>query len=206
MSRVLTFCLCILSLILSWAAANASPPSSCACKFVGTWTYSGGTTTVNPDGTATPHCPACVAVQSWTCSGNTYYFSNSGAPGQFSAVLLDDTHLQGGGVLATRTSRGTCGASTAKKPSEAPREQQQQSAASNTCIVIGRARPWGRSYEENGWQTNYIIDVDPSKKPGCPKNPYIKYTEPNGKEGEKVAIPFRIQTPGAPATNIHVVP
>jgi hypothetical protein len=87
-------------------AAQAAPPASCASKFVGVWTYPGGTTTIHPNGTATPSCVGCVAVQSWTCNGNTYLFSNSGSPGEFSAVLVDATHLVGSGVTAVRVGGG----------------------------------------------------------------------------------------------------
>ena len=90
----------VLGLLMTPAVAG--PPSSCAHKFIGTWTYSAGTTTVNPDGTAHPHCFACVPVQTWTCQGNTYLFSNSGAPGEFTAVLVDSNHLSGSGYIATR--------------------------------------------------------------------------------------------------------
>ena len=37
-------------------AAAAAPPASCVCKFVGEWSYPGGTTTVYANGTAQPHC------------------------------------------------------------------------------------------------------------------------------------------------------
>ena len=89
--------------VCGWqGTAAAAPPASCASKFVGTWSYPGGTTTVKRDGLAYPHCTPCVTVQTWTCDGNTYLFSNSGAPGQFSATLMDRNHLQGNGITATR--------------------------------------------------------------------------------------------------------
>ncbi|MGH6826225.1 hypothetical protein [Methyloceanibacter sp.] len=107
-------------------AALAAPPSSCAAKFVGTWSYAGGTTTVNADGTANPHCLACVSVQTWTCQGNTYLFSNSGPPGQFSATLVDPTHMQGSGVIATRVGAAPAvagqQASKPKAGTESPQE------------------------------------------------------------------------------------
>ena len=83
-------------------AAWAAPPASCASKFVGTWTYPGGTTIVRADGTAYPKCPNCVPMQTWTCRGNTYLFSNAGPPGQFSATLIDANRMQGSGIIATR--------------------------------------------------------------------------------------------------------
>lgn len=82
--------------------ANAAPPSSCAHKFIGTWVYPGGVTTVAANGMAYPKCPMCVATQTWTCSGNTYLFSNSGPPGQFSATLIGPNTLSGSGTVATR--------------------------------------------------------------------------------------------------------
>jgi len=84
-------------------AVLAAPPASCASKFIGTWTYSGGTTVIAAGGVAYPKCPMCVPTQSWTCQGNTYLFSNSGAPGQFSATLsADGRQLIGSGTIATR--------------------------------------------------------------------------------------------------------
>lgn len=82
--------------------AAAAPPSSCAHKFIGTWVYPGGVTTVAANGMAYPKCPMCVPTQTWTCSGNTYLFSNSGPPGQFSATLVGPNTMQGSGVVATR--------------------------------------------------------------------------------------------------------
>jgi hypothetical protein len=96
--RLLTLGIVALFSSIAWAA----PPASCATKFIGTWTYPGGTTTVNADGTANPQCPACVRVQTWTCQGNTYLFSNSGPPGQFSATLINSNQMQGSGIIATR--------------------------------------------------------------------------------------------------------
>lgn len=84
--------------------AEAGPPSTCAQKFIGTWSYPGGTTRVNADGTANPNCFGCTSVQTWTCNGNTYLFSNSGPPGQFSSVLIDSNRMQGNGIIATRIS------------------------------------------------------------------------------------------------------
>lgn len=104
-------CFFLLAQLALGQAAQAAPPASCASKFVGVWTYPGGTTTIHPNGTATPSCVGCVAVQSWTCSGNTYLFSNSGNPGDFSAVLVDSTHLVGSGVTAVRVGGGQPSAS-----------------------------------------------------------------------------------------------
>ena len=43
-------------------AAAAAPPASCVCKFVGEWSYPGGTATVYANGTAQPHCGAAGAI------------------------------------------------------------------------------------------------------------------------------------------------
>ena len=96
-------------------AAWGAPPASCVCKFVGEWSYPGGTTTVTASGLAYPHCTPCVKVQTWTCNGNTYLFSNSGPPGQFSATLVDANHMQYSGGIATRTRSGACSAGAEKK-------------------------------------------------------------------------------------------
>jgi hypothetical protein len=82
--------------------AVAGPPSSCARKYIGTWSYPGGTTTVSPNGLAYPHCTPCVAVQTWTCQGNTYLFSNGGTPGEFTATLIDSNHMQYNSGISTR--------------------------------------------------------------------------------------------------------
>jgi hypothetical protein len=111
-------------------SALAGPPSSCAGKFIGTWSYSGGTTTVSANGLAYPHCAACVPVQTWTCQGNTYLFSNSGPPGQFSATLVDSTHMQGSGVIATRVGGGA--RATPSAPNKEAREAEQATLAPKT--------------------------------------------------------------------------
>ena len=97
-------------------AAAAAPPASCVCKFVGEWSYPGGTTTVYANGTAQPHCAMCVPVQTWTCK-RQYLSLQSGPPGQFSATLVDANHMQYSGGVATRTRAGACSAGgTEKKP------------------------------------------------------------------------------------------
>lgn len=79
-------------------------------------------------------------------------------------------------------------------------------AVSDSCITYGNAYVCGRTLAENGWQTNYCVIVKPSKKPGCPNRPNFVYTEPDGKQsGPWEASPFKVQTVGGPATNIHVV-
>jgi hypothetical protein len=84
------------------SASFAAPPASCASKYIGTWAYPGGTTTVSANGLAFPHCPMCVPVQTWTCQGNTFLFSNSGPPGQFTATLVDSNHMNYGTGISTR--------------------------------------------------------------------------------------------------------
>lgn len=91
---------------ISTSFAAAAPPASCAYKFIGTWVYPGGVTTVAPNGMAYPKCPMCVPTQTWTCSGNNYLFSNSGPPGQFTATLVAPNTLQYGGGTATRVGGG----------------------------------------------------------------------------------------------------
>jgi hypothetical protein len=98
--------------------ALAAPPSSCACKFVGEWVYPGGSTTVFANGTAKPKCAFCVPMQSWTCNGNTYYFSNSGPPGQFTATLVGENRMQYSGGVATRVHAGACSAGAGEKKSK----------------------------------------------------------------------------------------
>lgn len=109
--------------------ASAAPPASCVGKFVGTWSYPGGTTTVRSNGLAYPHCAMCVPVQTWTCQGNTYQFSNSGPPGQFSATLIDSNHMQGSGGVATRIGGAAVATSRSDKPDRAVNKSQQAAAA-----------------------------------------------------------------------------
>jgi hypothetical protein len=105
------------SLCLVTNVASAAPPSSCVCKFVGEWSYPGGTTTVFANGTAKPVCVLvnCTQLQTWTCQGNIYYFSNGSAPpGQFQATLIDANHMQYSGGIATRTRAGSCSVDAGK--------------------------------------------------------------------------------------------
>lgn len=101
--RLIPYAVAITLNVCILTTAEAAPPSSCASKFVGTWTYPGGTTVIAPNGLAYPKCPMCVPTQTWTCQGNTYLFSNSGPPGQFTATLsADGRQLTGGGTIATK--------------------------------------------------------------------------------------------------------
>lgn len=187
----------------SWAA---SPPASCACKFVGVWSHSAGTTTIHANGTMTPNCSVnCVATQTWTCDGDRFIFSNNSAPpGEFEGKLIDANHVQGPSWTSTRVSGGSCSSSNRKQP-PAPSAATQPPSNSNACITIGQAHAAGRTYESNGWQTNYFTSVRPSNKPGCPKRPDFTYKEPDGKLSGPWSAPFRVQTVGSPATDIHAV-
>jgi hypothetical protein len=189
----------------SWAA---SPPASCACKFVGVWSHSAGTTTVHADGTMTPNCPAhnCVATQTWTCDGDRFIFSNNSAPpGEFEGKLIDPNHVQGPTWSSARVSGGSCGSSGRKQPPASATETQSPANNSDACITIGQSHAGGRTYESNGWQTNYYVSVRPSLKPGCPKRPDFTYKEPDGKLSGPWEAPFKVQTVGSPAADIHAV-
>lgn len=130
---------------LLWASlvtgASAAPPSSCAARFIGTWVYPGGSTVVAAGGLAYPKCPLCVPTQTWTCQGNTYLFSNSGAPGQFSATLSPDgRQLIGGGTVATRVGGAARVDSPEKKAAEkkAAAEKKEANAAPKAAAAPSR--------------------------------------------------------------------
>ena len=144
--RVSSFNLAIAAVMLvaGPTSASAAPPASCAAKFVGTWAFAGGVTTVSPNGQAYPKCPACVSVQTWTCSGDTYLFSNSGAPGEFSARLIDRNHMQGSGGTATRVGGGRGPAETTKTPRNAdtvPKAVPSRQAAAEPGLIEGKRFP-----------------------------------------------------------------
>jgi len=67
-------------LLASLAPAAAAPPASCAGKYVGRWTHTGGNnSTVTADGRATCEDHAfCVKGATWTCDGNVFIYTNSG--------------------------------------------------------------------------------------------------------------------------------
>jgi hypothetical protein len=109
--------------------ASAGPPASCACKFVGVWSHSAGTTTINADGTAKPNCVVtCVALQTWTCEGNTIIMRN---PGEFTGTLIDANHIKGATWTSTRISGGSCSPSN-RKPPAAERCSRPPARAGNT--------------------------------------------------------------------------
>lgn len=86
--------------VITLTQAQAAPPQSCVNKFVGNWSYSGGTTYIHPDGTANPVCFMCVNVQTWTCSGDTYIITG---PTSYTARLsADGTQMVGSAGVAVR--------------------------------------------------------------------------------------------------------
>lgn len=86
--------------VITLTQAHAAPPQSCVDKFVGNWSYSGGTTYIHPDGTANPVCFMCVSVQTWTCSGDTYIITG---PTSYTATLsADGTQMVGSAGVAIR--------------------------------------------------------------------------------------------------------
>lgn len=80
------------------------PPASCSRKFVGTWKYRGGSTTVHADGTMKPHCAAfCVSVQYWTCDGDRFSFTNPDGGTIWHQILLPGgTQMKGPSGIATK--------------------------------------------------------------------------------------------------------
>ncbi len=113
-------------------AGRAAPPASCAGRFVGTWTYPGGTARVNRDGTANPKCPMCVAVQTWSCSGNTYIITG---PTPYTATLSPDGRRLVGstGIVATRVGGGPAAA----RPPAGGRKAPTTSSAAGTPKSTG---------------------------------------------------------------------
>jgi hypothetical protein len=85
--------------------AEATPPSSCAGKFIGDWRHSGSGNRgiLKPDGQAlcSEH-PACVQG-TWTCSGNVLMYTNS--MGTWNYTLAPDgksMSANGGAAVAVR--------------------------------------------------------------------------------------------------------
>jgi hypothetical protein len=88
-----------------------------------------------------------------------------------------------------------------------PPNEQPQTSVSDACIAYDAPRASVRTPRDDGtWETNYIIHVRPTHKPGCPKTVGIKYTEPNGQVSPNNPCPYTIQTTGGPATDIHAIP
>jgi hypothetical protein len=100
----------------------AAPPASCVNKFVGVWSYAGGTTRVNADGTANPTCVMCVAVQTWTCSGNTYTITG---PTSYTATLTPDgRQMVGSAGIAVRSGGAASAAQQNADPAKPAQEKQ----------------------------------------------------------------------------------
>ncbi|MGE3991085.1 hypothetical protein [Pseudorhodoplanes sp.] len=157
--RILPALLLMVAALLP-GAAFAAPPASCAHKFIGTWTYSGGTTVVKADGTAYPQCFSCVRVQNWTCQGDTYLFSNSGPPGQFTATLIAPNRMQGSGIIATRTGGAPQAAASPRQP---PSQRSDP--------PVGDARSCLSAPKQNG--SDYTISSH------CPNAVYAVYRSIN---------------------------
>lgn len=128
--------LTVLSLALvlvSGRPTEAAPPASCVQKFIGTWSYSGGTTRIEADGNAYPSCFMCAKIQQWTCSGDTYYSSSGGA--DYTATLTNGGHhLVGSGVTAVRVDEAQP-VMSGPTPTPAPPRQAQ----SEYCLVMSSA-------------------------------------------------------------------
>ncbi len=123
-------------LVSATLPAFAMPPKSCAAKFVGTWSYSGGTTVVNADGTANPQCFLCVPVQTWTCNGNTYIITG---PTTYQATLTPDgRQMVGSAGVATRVSGGE---RPAARPAAQPRPRPARPQPSAPVEAGAPARP-----------------------------------------------------------------
>lgn len=155
--RKLSTSLCLIAVALCAAGvANAAPPASCASKFVGVWTYPGGTTRVDADGTAYPTCFMCVTKQTWTCNGDTYYFESGGM--NFTAVLrAGGTQLVGSGVTATRVGGAavTRPASRASEPSQRPTTRDARACLSVSSV--GRATY--RIVNSCNAQVNFVVET-----------------------------------------------
>ena len=187
----------------------AQPPQSCACKFVGEWSYNGGTTTVNRDGTANPHCPSCVEIQTWTCQGNIYLFSNGGTPGEFTGTLIDAYHMQGPTWAATRLSGGSCSSSSDRKPPAPPSADQAppKPTAPSYCLTAPISHELNNIIGPGLCKNNvhaWVTSVKSTHKPGCDKfGVNYTYFDPEFKTTKSSSTAVNpIDTCGGPATNI----
>ncbi|MBR0931597.1 hypothetical protein JQ561_33730 [Bradyrhizobium diazoefficiens] len=90
-------------LLASLAPAAAAPPASCAGKYVGRWTHTGGNnSTVTADGRATCEDHAfCVKGATWTCDGNVFIYTNSGGTWNYT-LAPDGRTMSVGSAVATR--------------------------------------------------------------------------------------------------------
>lgn len=91
-------------LLASIAPSFAAPPSSCAGKFVGQWSHTGGNKAfVTADGraTCTEHAFCVKGEHTWTCSGNVFVYTN--AVGTWNYTLAPDGRTMSvGSAVATR--------------------------------------------------------------------------------------------------------
>jgi hypothetical protein len=110
----------MISLLSITDTSVASPPLSCACKFVGVWKYSVGTTTIFANGKMAPNCNVgvpCVTEQTWTCDGDRITFRNdTDQKVPFEGRLVSPTQLQGATWTATRV--GGTGSCAGARPPE----------------------------------------------------------------------------------------
>ncbi|MET3336883.1 hypothetical protein ABIF61_005407 [Bradyrhizobium japonicum] len=94
-------------LLASIAPVAAAPPASCAGKFVGRWTHTGGNnSTVTADGRATceDHAFCVKGEHTWTCDGNVFIYTNS--VGTWNYTLAPDGRTMSvGTAVATRSGR-----------------------------------------------------------------------------------------------------
>lgn len=96
--------------------AFAAPPASCAGKFVGEWSHTGGNNaSVFADGRAKCKDRAlCVTGEhTWTCSGNVFVYTN--AAGTWNYTLAPDGRTMSVGT-ATATRLGPVPASARARP------------------------------------------------------------------------------------------
>jgi hypothetical protein len=143
--------LAVVLTVTSAGLATASPPSSCAYKFVGTWivrVLSTGQTypVVNlPSGVAHGSCPMCTPTGTWTCSGNTYTWSVNGIT-ETDPLSADGRTVTGRCCIATRAGPApklaTSSAPPSGQPDSKPEPQKKPSkAAAAPQDVASRADP-----------------------------------------------------------------
>lgn len=134
-----------------------TPPASCRNLFVGTWTYFGGSTVINPDGTANPSIG--VPVQYWTCSGRVYTFSNPGGQTYSSTLSEDGTKLVGAGT-ATRVGPAPAASTSAQPRAPEAAARQEKAKASGGPVLVQGTRLKGLE----GCTSYTISDADYARK------------------------------------------
>jgi hypothetical protein len=147
-------------LLASIGSASASPPSTCAGKFIGEWRHSGSGNrgSVLADGRAlcSEH-PACVQG-TWSCSGNVFIYTNP--VGTWNYTLAPDGRtMSTGSAVSTRLG-----------PVPASARSRDLGAASNvTADVLG-------------------IDRTPSAAPqAAPSKPATAAAAPTGRHADPEA-------------------